>query len=66
MGINDEELKKRIMNYRIKHNIIQKEMAKLLGVSETTLIHFFKKDVTKPITKMQIQFRLDELEKEDK
>lgn len=58
-----EELKKRIMKYRLENDVTQKEMAKLLNVTHITLSNLMNSSV-KYITQLKIEQKLNELEGE--
>lgn len=58
-----ENLNKRILNYRLKNNLTQKDMAKILGITEVTL-RKFAQSKAKIITNMKIEQKINELEGE--
>lgn len=60
-----EELKRRILEFRVKNNLSQIEMCKKLKVSELTYIKFMKNCGVKDITKIKIEQKLKELEEEN-
>lgn len=57
-----EELKKKILEYRIKNNLSQLDMCHKLEVAEVTYIKFMNFEKVKEITKMKIEQKLKELE----
>lgn len=61
-----EELKRRILEFRIKHNLTQIEMCEKLEVAELTYIRFMKdRGNVRDITKIKIEQKLKELEEND-
>lgn len=61
------EIGERLLQYRAKHNLTQKQLADLIGVNNT-IIHRYEKGMVKPhkIKEIQISEKLNELENEKK
>lgn len=65
--LNEEMVGLRMLNYRIKRGIKQKDLAKMLGIAEATANQIEQnKGNAKRITLVKINLKLDELESEEK
>lgn len=60
------DLAKRLLIYRIKKDLTQKEMAEKLGISDHTLCDIERERDVMLKTKLKVELKLNELEKEDK
>ena len=65
--ITIEEVSKMIIDYRVKNNLSQKELADMLDISNKTLCHIENKENTvRNITLARVAMRLKELKQHEK
>lgn len=65
--ITIEEVSKMIIDYRVKNNLSQKELANMLDISNKTLCHIENKEKTvRNITLARVAMRLKKLKQYEK